>query len=61
MIIETKGISKEEFIEDFNILKRIEQLNRRLTLTNFEELELAELYHQYYVVNDDIRRYWKTY
>lgn len=61
MIVETKGISKEEFIEDFNILKRIEQLNGRLVLTKFEELELAELYHQYYVLNDDIRRYWKSY
>jgi hypothetical protein len=61
MIIETRGISKKDFIEDFNILKRIEELNGKYSPTNFEEIELAELYHQYYVLNDDIRRYWKTY
>ena len=47
--------------EDAEILKRLQELQDRRSLTSSEEDELSELHHKYYVTNDDIRRYWKTY
>lgn len=52
---------KKRLEEDAALLKRIQDLQGKTRLTGVEEQEFKELHHQYYVTNEDIRRYWKTY
>ena len=53
-------MDEERLEQDRKLLERIEYL-LRLHRTAEQDDELEKLYHQYYVTNDDIRRYWKTY
>ncbi len=54
-------ITKERLEEDEKIHQRLDELWYKGDLTPEEKVEYNKLVYTYYVENDDIRIYWKTY
>lgn len=48
-------------LEDNAIRARMDELDRQKQMSEEEKAEYSRLHHVYYVVNADIRNYWKTY
>lgn len=54
------GIEEGRLARDKATGERLRELEGRLALTPKEEDEKQRLHYQYYIENEDIRRYWKT-
>jgi hypothetical protein len=54
-------ITQKDLDADKAIMDRIDELRRLKTLTDTEQKEWDDLHHQYYVTNEHIRTYWKTF
>jgi hypothetical protein len=58
------NITDDRLQKDNEIYNQMENLRIKSHLSHLsdeEKTELERLTHTYYVVNDDIRMYWKTY
>ena len=53
--------TKERLDEDILVFKQMQRLRLKENRTEEEEKELNRLFRKYYIENDDIRIYWKTY
>ena len=54
------GIDEGRLARDKAVGERLHELENRLVRTQKEEDEMQRLHLQYYIENEDIRKYWKT-
>jgi len=54
-------MNEQQLENDRKIGERLFYLQTKSNKTSDEEKEQEELHNKYYVENDDIRMYWKTY
>lgn len=58
---ESTNITQADLDADNRLYQRMSRLRERSNLSPDEAAELKALHHRYYVENDHIRLYWKSY